>query len=300
MSLRLKLLRFGAAAATVSLAPVLTVALGSSTPAGAATVTTAWQNGAFSTNVSGIVSRSNVVLGRPNTSATQFLPLGNGSLGVAEWAANGFTAQLNRGDTMPDRLSPGQVSIPGLSMMTSASNFVGYLDLYNGVLHESGGGMAMQAWVPAGKDELIVDVAGANAGTRMTASVNLWSGRGPSASASGGIGALAQTWSDNSQTGHSNQTFGTLAAITAGGQNVSASVVNSTQVQVAFNPNSNGSFRIVVASPSWTGGNAVCTSRPASCTPGSTRAARRGTRRDIGCGTCVARSTPTSPPATSR
>jgi hypothetical protein len=36
-------------------------------------------------------------------------------------------------------------------------------------------------------------------------------------------------------------------------------VVNSTQVQVNFSPNSNGSYRIVVASPSWTGGNAVST-----------------------------------------
>lgn len=259
MSCRSKPLRFGAAAAAFSLAAALAMAFGTGTPAEAATATTAWQNGAFSTNVGGIVSRSNVVLGRPNTSATQFLPLGNGALGVAAWAANGFTAQLNRSDTMPDRLSPGQVTISGLSAMTSASNFVGYLDLYNGVLHESGGGMTMQAWVPAGKDELIVDVTGANAGTRMTANVKLWSGRSPAASASGAIGALAQTWSDNSQTGHSNQTFGTMAAITAGGQNVTASVVNSTQAQVSFNPNSNGTYRIVVASPSWTGGNAVST-----------------------------------------
>jgi len=160
---------------------------------------------------------------------------------------------------MPNRWSPGQVSIPGLSAMTSASNFVGYLDLYNGVLHESGGGITMQAWVPAGKDELVVDVTGANPGTRLVANVNLWSGRSPTASASGAVAALAQTWSDNSQTGHSNQTFGTLAAITAGGQNVSATVVNGSQVQVSFNPNSNGSYRVIVASPSWTGGNATST-----------------------------------------
>ena len=259
MSARPRLLRHVAAAAIFSLAPPLAVAIGSNAPVAAATVTTAWQNGSFSQNVGGIVSRSNVVIGKPNSSATQFLPLGNGSLGVAAWAANGFTAQLNRSDTMPSRLSPGQVNIPGLSAMTSASNFVGYLDLYNGVLHESGGGMSLTAWVPAGKDELIADVTGANAGSRMTASVNLWSGRTPSASASGAIASLAQSWSDNSQTGHSNQTFGAMAAITAGGSNVSASVVNSTQVQVAFNPNSDGSFRVIVASPSWTGGTANST-----------------------------------------
>jgi hypothetical protein len=248
-----------AVAAALSLATPLAVAVGSSTPAAAAGTSTAWQNGSFAQNVGGIVSRSDVVLGRPNSSANEFLPLGNGSLGVAAWAANGFTAQLNRSDTMPYRLSPGQVNIPGLSALTSASNFAGYLDLYNGVLHESGGGMSLTAWVPAGKDELIVDVTGANPGSRQTASVGLWSGRTPTASASGAIASLAQSWSDNSQTGNSNQTFGAMAAITAGGSNVSASVVNGSQVQVAFNPNSDGSYRVVVASPSWTGGNANST-----------------------------------------
>jgi len=251
--------RFVAVAAVLSLVPPLAVAIGSGTPALAATVTTAWQNGSFAQNVSGIVSRSNVVIGKVNTAATQFLPLGNGSLGVAEWAANGFTAQLNRSDTMPNRLSPGQVNIPGLSAMTSAANFVGYLDLYNGVLHESGGGMSLTAWVPAGKDELVVDVTGANPGTRQTASVNLWSGRGPTASASGSIASLAQTWVDNSQTGYSGKTFGAMAAITAGGSNVTASTSGSTQALVSFNPNSDGTYRVIVASPSWVGGNANST-----------------------------------------
>ncbi len=224
-------------------------------PAAGATVTTAWQNGSFSVNAGGVVSRSDVVLGRPNTADSQSLPLGNGSLGVAAWAASGFTAQLNRSDTMPYRLSPGQVQIPGLSAMTSASNFTGTLDLYNGVLNESGGGMTMQAWVPAGKDELVVNVTGANPGTRQTATLSLWSGRSPATAASGAIGSLAQTWVDNSQTGNSGQTFGAMAAITAGGQNVTASVVNGTEVQVSFNPNSDGSFRVIVASPKWTGGD---------------------------------------------
>jgi lipid-binding SYLF domain-containing protein len=50
-----------------------------------------------------------------------------------------------------------------------------------------------------------------------------------------------------------------MAAITAGGQSVSASVAGSTEVQVSFKPNSDGSFRVVVASPAWTGGNATST-----------------------------------------
>ena len=249
-----------AAACLIAVAAVLvTAALGGTPAASAATNTTAWQNGAFSENTGGVVSRSDVFLGQPNTPDSQSLPLGNGSLGVAAWAAGGFTAQLNRSDTMPNRLSPGQVQIPGLAPMTSASNFTGTLDLYNGVLNESGGGMTMQAWVPAGKDELIVNVTGANPSTQETADLHLWSGRSPTAAASGAIGSLAQTWVDNSQTGSSGQTFGAMSAITAGGHNVTASVVNSTEVQVSFTPNSNGSFRVVIASPEWTGGNATST-----------------------------------------
>ena len=249
-----------AAACLIAVATILvTAALGGTPAALAATNTTAWQNGAFSENTGGVVSRSDIFLGRPNTSDSQSLPLGNGSLGVAAWAAGGFTAQLNRSDTMPSRLSPGQVQIPGLAPMTSASNFTGTLDLYNGVLNESGGGMTMQAWVPAGKDELIVNVTGANPSTQETADLHLWSGRSPTAAASGAIGSLAQTWVDNSQTGSSGQTFGAMSAITAGATNVTASVVNSTEVQVSFTPNSNGSFRVVIASPEWTGGNATTT-----------------------------------------
>ena len=80
-------------------------AVDASTSAVAATTapTTAWSNGAFVEDVAGLVGRSDVVLGSPNYAPDQSLPLGNGALGAATWAANGFTAQLNRDDTLPDR-----------------------------------------------------------------------------------------------------------------------------------------------------------------------------------------------------
>ena len=40
------------------------------------------------------------------------MPLGNGQIGAAVWAADGFTAQINRTDTWPTRRSPGQVDDP--------------------------------------------------------------------------------------------------------------------------------------------------------------------------------------------
>ncbi len=246
-------------AALLAALGVVMVNTGHSSAAAATTATTAWRNGGFGLSPDGVVSRSDIVLGQPNTNPTASIPLGNGALGVAAWAANGFTAQLNRSDTMPDRKSPGQVNIPGLSVISHAANFSGRLDLTDGVLEESGGGMSVKAWVPAAKDELIIDVTGANPGITQTASINLWSGRNPTAAVSGHAGTLAETWVDNSEAGASGQTFGSLAAITAGGRGVSASVASPTKVQVSFKPDANGSFRVVVGAPGWTGGDASAT-----------------------------------------
>ncbi|WP_329172069.1 Ig-like domain-containing protein [Streptomyces sp. NBC_01477] len=229
------------------------------TAAAAAGPTTAWQRGDFKLDPTGVVSRSDLVLGSPNTDPIASMPLGNGSLGVSAWAAGGFTAQLNRSDTMPDRKSPGQLNIPGLSVISHAADFKGQLDLTNGVLRESGGGMSMKAWVAAGKDELIVDVSGADPGVPQTATINLWSPRKPAAAVSGTVGTLAETWADGGPPIGSGRTFGSLAAITAGGRRVSTTVTSPTQVQVGFTPHADGTFRVVVASPGWTGGNAART-----------------------------------------
>jgi alpha-L-fucosidase 2 len=60
-----------------------------------------------------VVGRSDIVLERPNLLAREAMPLGNGRLGVAVWGEEGFTAQLNRADTLPNRLSPGLLSFQG-------------------------------------------------------------------------------------------------------------------------------------------------------------------------------------------
>ena len=255
---RRSLRKFSALIATSSLVAI-TLTTGGVTASAASTATTAWQSNQFSINRAAVVSRSNIILGKPNTAPAQSLGLGNGSLGAAVWAAGGFTAQLNRTDTMPDRKSPGQVTIPGLSTMTSASNFTGSLDLYNGVLNQSGGGMTLKAWVPSGKDELIIDVTGANPATTQTATVSLWSPRNPTAAVSGTTATLAETWVDDHEPQWTGATFGSLAAITASGQNVTASVVDSRNVRVSFKANADGTFRVIVGAPTWKGGNAATT-----------------------------------------
>ena len=113
--------------------------------------TSAWKDGHLQIDTAGVVGRSDVVLGQPNLKANQAMPLGNGRLGVAIWAEDGLTAQLNRADTWPARLSPGQVVIPGLLRLIKARNYSGRLNLYNGEFVEQGGGMSATAFVVSGE-----------------------------------------------------------------------------------------------------------------------------------------------------
>jgi hypothetical protein len=157
-------------AALLSTVLVVTAAP-AATSAAPATPTTAWRDGRFAVDAAGVVRRANVVLGRANPRPTQAMPLGNGTLGAAVWAADGFTAQLNRTDTFPDRKSPGQLVIPGLAQMTMADDFRGELDRYDATLRESGGGMTMKTYVRADTAQLVVEVTGADPGREQTAQV---------------------------------------------------------------------------------------------------------------------------------
>jgi alpha-L-fucosidase 2 len=214
--------------------------------------TTAWRDGAFHLNTGRVVSESDIILGQPNLKAVEALPLGNGRLGVAVWSADGMTIQLNRADTLPHRLSPGQVTIPGLARLTHAADYAGRLDLYNGAFIERGGGMSATVYVQPQSDTLIVNVTGADPSQPQTATLQLWEPRAPKASAHSAVGILAETWLDNVDPGASGERFGSLAAITAEGRNVTASVTHSRAVTLTVTPDANGSFRILIAAPHYT------------------------------------------------
>ncbi|HLY42508.1 MAG TPA: hypothetical protein VKR52_14935 [Terracidiphilus sp.] len=220
---------------------------------GAWSQTTAWRDGQFHVDVAGVVSRSDVVLGRPSAKADEAMPLGNGTLGVAVWSAEGFTAQLNRADTLPDRLSAGQVVISGLSQITLAKDYAGRLDLYHGEFRESGGGMTATAFVESGRDVLVVDVTGADPDKEQTALLKLWSPRIAKAAATGHIGTLAAAWVDNARPGASGRRFGSLAAITAVGRDVRVSITDPLTVTVSFRPDAKGHFRVMAAAPHYDG-----------------------------------------------
>ena len=210
---------------------------------------TAWHDGRFHIDVAGVLHRSDIFLGRPNADPSEAMPLGNGRLGVAVWAADGLTAQLNRADTLPDRLSPGQLVIPGLSALTAAADYSGRLDLYDGEMREQGGGMQATLYVQPGTDTLVVDVRGANPNKPQTAQLRLWAPRRAHAQASGAVGLLAESWVDNTRPGASGRHFGSLAGITAEGRQISATVTNSLTVTLSFTPMPDGHFRILVAAP---------------------------------------------------
>jgi alpha-L-fucosidase 2 len=215
--------------------------------------TTAWHHGRFVVNVHDVVSESDIVLGQPNVLPSQAMPLGNGRLGVAVWSASGMTVQLNRADTMPRRLSPGQVILPGLVRLTGAKDYRGRLDLYNGQFEERGGGMTATAYVQPGSDMLMIDVTGADPNRWQIVNLILWAPRKSRARAVGKMGMLMESWIDNIEPGASGREFGSLAALSAKGRRVSVAMQGNRTIVLSVMPYANGTFRVLVPVPDYNG-----------------------------------------------
>lgn len=233
----------------------------SASHAAASANSTAWHDQRFNANVAGVISRSDIVLKHPNRQADQAMPLGNGQLGIAAWSQDGLTLQLNRADTWPDRRSPGQVLLPGLQRLIDAPDYAGRLDLYHGEFIETGDGMRATVFMQPDADVAVIDVHGANPDVRQTVLLKLWSPRQPVATVSHDTAVLAETWQDNREPGASGKTFGSLAAITAQARDVQAQTQGPLTVKLSFRPHANGSFRVLIAAPSWRGGNAMHTAQ---------------------------------------
>ncbi len=147
---------------------------------------------------------------------------------------------------------------PGLAAITSAANFAAHLDLYDGVLTESGGGMTAQIYVRADADMLVVDVTGADPEQHADRDRSI-SGRRATRRGRLRGDRHARRDVDRQRCRRTGATYGSLAAVTAGGRSVAAAVVDSRTVRVSFNPNTDGTFRVLVGAPTWTGGNAATT-----------------------------------------
>jgi len=217
--------------------------------------TTAWNAGMFHVDAAGVVGRSDIILLQPNKAPHAAMPLGNGRLGLAVWAADGYTAQLNRGDTFPARLSPGQIIVPGLQSMTRAKDYSARLNLYDGQFEEQGGGMSAVTYVDASLDAVVIHVEGADPATLQTAELMLWPPRHPQVLVTKKLGVLAETWKDDKEAGASGETFGSLAAITADALDLRVEQSGEQSVLLTFRPHPDGSFSIFVGSPAWRGKN---------------------------------------------
>lgn len=200
-----------------------------------------------------LLASQNIVLLRPNLLPSQAMALGNGSLGIALWSSDGMTLQLNRADTMPYRLSPGQVILPGLSRLTHASDYKAHLDLYNGEFVESGGGMTARVYVEPDVDTVVITITGIPAATTETAELKLWPPRNPKAAAAAHYGTLAESWVDNTNLGASGLPFGSLAAISGTGQDMRIAVKDARTVELTLRPDARGSLTIRVAAPAFNG-----------------------------------------------
>ncbi|RRA47141.1 DUF5703 domain-containing protein [Acidipila sp. EB88] len=219
--------------------------------------TSPWKDGHFHLDTEGVLSRSDIVLLRPNVQKTEAMPLGNGRLGLGVWSENGYTAQLNREDTWPFRLSPGQLIVPGLKNMTAAKDFSARLDLYDGEFVEKGGGMTAVTYVDEKYDVMVVEVSGADPRQEQQVRLGLWPGRKAVAEASNSVGVLSETWRDTEEMGASGLTFGSLSGVQVDAREARASVDGNLSVKVAFHPKPDGTFRVFVASPEWHGGDAL-------------------------------------------
>jgi alpha-L-fucosidase 2 len=216
----------------------------------------------FKIDAQGIVRRSDIVLNRPNTMTQEAMPLGNGTLGTAVWAENGFTAQLNRADTLPQRLSAGQLVVPGLAKLASANDFSARLDMYDGEFQQQGGGLTATAFIQKSADVFELDVSGADPAVLQTAILKLWEPRHPVLRAADGWAVISETWQDTVEAGASGQTFGSLAAVRAEARDVRIEETSPLSLTVSFHPLADGTFRILVAAPGWRGGDAEKAAAP--------------------------------------
>lgn len=214
-------------------------------------------DGRAAVQTSGFAARSDIAIGQPNILPSQALGLGNGRLGAAFWAADGLTLQLNRADTLPGRLSPGQVVFPDLKQMTADRTFRGRLNLADGTLEEAGGGITLKALVDRQADRVVVDLAGLAPDRPQRIVLRLWAPRAPIASTHGDVAVLAETWRDDALPGASGETFGSVAAVQAIGRSSTARVVDARTVEVSAEPTSDGRLRVLIAAPAFHGERAA-------------------------------------------
>ena len=194
--------------------------------------------------------------GRPNTGQSQFMPLGNGTLGLPSGRPVGSPRSSTA--TTPSRTAsrPARSCIPGLSRLTSAADFSGYLDLYDGTLRESGGGMTADRYMRADKRRTGRRRHRRGPDSHPDGAGEAVEGRNPSAQASGSVGHARRDLGGQHPARGVRATFGSLArSAPAAGTSAPRRRTpdRSGQLPPQQRRHRSGS---IAAAPHWTGGNA--------------------------------------------
>jgi len=205
------------------------------------------------------VGRSDVILEGPPSQPEQSMAIGNGRLGAAVWAQEGFTAQLNPNHTVgAGWKSAGNLVVPGVADLVEADDYAGRVDLYEGVFRQSGGGMTAETYVHAEQNLFVLAVEGADPESEYGARLELPDGRDSETTIDDLAGAFAETWeggalpSESSSLGET-RTFASVAALAADGREQSVEAVDGATLEVAFRPHEDGRFHVVVSVPPYPG-----------------------------------------------
>ena len=246
-------------------------------PSAVAAPSTAWNGSGFDIDTANVVRRANIVLGSPPLQASQLMGLGNGQLGAAVWGAGGFTAQINRTDTWPTRKSPGQVTIPGLAPLTNAER----LQRQRRPLRRH--------LPPAGRRDDRDDLRARRQGRtgrrrhRRRPEHDADRAHQPAERPQPDRGRGRRDRAPGRDVGGHRQRHAAAPAGRSARSRRSPPaaarspprVVDARTVEVSFKPNADGSFRVIVGSPTWAGGDAR---RPAQRCSAATRRDRASLR----------------------
>ena len=138
-------------------------ALVAAAPAAQAAPSTAWIGNQFQVDVPNVVKRANIVVGSP--------PAQPAAADAARQRADGRGGvggeRLHRPDQPHRHVADAPLARPGRrspasQALTSASDYSASVDLYDAVYRQQGGGMTATTYVRADKDELVIDVTGAD------------------------------------------------------------------------------------------------------------------------------------------
>lgn len=218
------------------------------------------ESGALNLDRAAWLKRNNLVYQSPPFRKTESFPIGSGKVGAAVWIdpVNGLTTVLNRPEGVPAMVGLGRLRVRNLAGFTSASDYLGTLSLHDGILTQQAGGITVTSFFRWGGEELVIDVQGAD--PDETVIVELSTYRNTlnavaselAANEASGENCIAIVSADATTPSYPGFRATQFFAAQAVGRNVVATA-DDNGASLAFKPNADGSYRLVVPVKLWIG-----------------------------------------------